>query len=188
MDSTSVGLLRRLQQPGGEMAWQRFVDLYAPLIFHWACQRGLSPADSSELVQDVLTDLVTELRSFQYDPSRRFRGWLRTVVVHRAINMRKRSARAPQNVEMSTLLSVAAVNDDDLFDENAYRSQIALRAFELLKDDFEPTTWQAAWLVLTQGEKAAVVADRLGITVNAVYLAKSRVLKRLRHECEQLLD
>ena len=79
MDSTSVSLLRRLREPDHDAAWQRFVDLYAPLIFHWAKNRGLNPTDAADLVQEVLVTLVAKLPEFEYDPTKRFRGWLRTV-------------------------------------------------------------------------------------------------------------
>jgi hypothetical protein len=82
MDSTSISLLRRLRQPNQEAAWQRFVDLYAPLIFHWSKNQGLTPTDASDLVQDVLAIVVEKLPEFEYDPQRRFRGWLRTVTVN----------------------------------------------------------------------------------------------------------
>jgi len=83
MNSTSVNLLKRLREPEAEPAWQRFVELYAPLIFYWARQKGLSADDASDLLQDVLATLLTKLPEFQLDPDRRFRGWLRTVTVNR---------------------------------------------------------------------------------------------------------
>ena len=76
MDSTSISLLRRLRQPSPEDAWQRFVDLYAPLIFHWGRNQGLNATDASDLVQQVLSTLVIKLPEFEYDPKQRFRGWL----------------------------------------------------------------------------------------------------------------
>ena len=84
MNSTSVSLLRRLRQSDQEDAWQRFVDLYAPLIYHWGRNQGLSAGDASDLVQEVMVILVTKLPDFEYDPSKRFRGWLRTVTLNAA--------------------------------------------------------------------------------------------------------
>ncbi len=66
MNSTSVNLLKRLRDPKADFAWQQFVELYAPLIFHWARRKGLSAEDSADLVQDVLTTLVMKLPEFQY--------------------------------------------------------------------------------------------------------------------------
>jgi len=188
MESTSVSLLNRLRQPRADVAWQRFVELYAPLIFYWGRQKGLAPADASDLVQDVLSDLVVELRTFQYDPSRRFRGWLRTVAVNRATNMRRRLDLAPQSVDAFSLSLLAENDDSDVLADSEYHCRIALRALELLKEEFEPTTWQAAWSQIAQGEKAPAVARSLGLSVNAVYVAKSRVLSRLRQELEGLIE
>jgi RNA polymerase sigma-70 factor (ECF subfamily) len=188
MESTSASLLNRLRQPRADVAWQRFVDLYAPLIFHWGRQKGLASTDAADLVQDVLADLVVELRTFRYDPSRRFRGWLHTVVVNRASNLRRRLELAPQSVDATDLNRFTKEDESDLFAESEYRCRVALRAFELLKTDFETTTWQAAWLQIIEGQKAAEVAASLGMTLNAVYVAKSRVLTRLRQEMDGLLE
>lgn len=186
-ESTSISLLQRLRSPQAEGAWQRFVDLYAPLIFYWGRQRGLPDADAAELVQDVLGDLVTQLRSFQYDPSQRFRGWLRTIVVRRAGNLRQRLELAPQSVDSLQLDQLQAGDHRDLLSERQYRCHVALRALELLQAEFEASTWQAAWRQITQDQAAATVAHDLGMTPNAVYIAKSRVLSRLRQELKGLL-
>lgn len=189
MESTSVSLLNRLRQPHSDMAWQRFVDLYAPLIFHWARKRGLPVNDAADLVQDVLADLIVDLREFRYDPSQRFRGWLYTIVNHRASNLRRRLELAPQSIDGSLLSLMPSDDDaDQLFSEAEYRCQIALRAFELLQDEFEASTWQAAWLQIAKNQPASVVAREFGMTINAVYIAKSRVLRRLRQELKGLVD
>jgi RNA polymerase sigma-70 factor (ECF subfamily) len=188
MDSTSVNLLRRLREPKAENAWQRFVDLYAPLIFYWARQKGLNATDSADLVQDVLTTLVVRLPDFQYDPDRRFRGWLRTVTVNRANDLYRRKASRPEVGVEEALERMTVVNESDLFIEAEYRSVIVTRALELLRSEFAETTWQAGWLQIVEGRKAADVAGELGLPVNAVYLAKSRLLARLRTELEGLLD
>ena len=79
MESTSISLLERLRKTNQDAAWQRFVDLYAPLIYHWARHQGLNATDAADLVQDVLAMLIAKLPEFNYDPTQRFRGWLRTV-------------------------------------------------------------------------------------------------------------
>ena len=90
--SQLVTTVRRLRQPNQEAAWERFVDLYAPLIFHWGKNQGLNTTDSTDLVQDVMAILVAKLPEFQYDPSKRFRGWLRTVTVNAARNLHRRES------------------------------------------------------------------------------------------------
>jgi RNA polymerase sigma-70 factor, ECF subfamily len=74
MESTSSSLLLRLRQPGEQASWQRFVDLYTPLLYFWACRMGLSSADAADLVQDVFVTLVQKLPQFEYDSGKSFRA------------------------------------------------------------------------------------------------------------------
>jgi len=191
MNSTSVSLLKRLRQPQAGPAWQRFVDLYAPLIFYWARQKGLNADDASDLLQDVLATLVTKLPEFQYDPNLRFRGWLRTITVNRVIDMHRRNAIRSLLTESD---STAALNrliqadSNDLFVESEYRSLLINRALDLMRSEFQPVTWQACWLQVVEGQRAQEVAQHLNIPLNSVYLAKSRILARLRQELEGLMD
>ena len=114
MDSTSASLLRRLRQPDQEAAWQRFVDLYAPLVYHWSRSQGLNPTDASDLVQEVLAILVTKLPEFEYDPTQRFRGWLRTVTVNKARDFQRRQATRPSTGVDETIERICAANSDVL--------------------------------------------------------------------------
>ena len=188
MDSTSVNLLQRLREPQAESAWQTFVDLYAPLIFYWARQKGLGPTDAADLVQDVLAILVVKLPEFDYNADRRFRGWLRTITLNRANDLHRRKSVRPQTECDEILERLTVVDDSDLFIEAEYRSLVVHRALELLRPEFRETTWHASWMQIVDGRKASDVATQLGLPLNAVYLAKSRVLARLREELEGLLD
>lgn len=188
MDSTSVSLLHRLREPDHDAAWRRFVDLYAPLIFHWGKSRGLSATDAGDLVQEVLATLVAKLPEFQYDPTRRFRGWLRTVTLNKANDFHRRNAVRPSSGHDDTIQRAAVAADVDLFDESEYRGFLVRRALELMQAEFRDESWQACWKHVVDGMKAADVARELGISVNMVYLAKSRVLARLREELDGLMD
>src|SRR5262245_895752 len=97
MLTTSGSLLERLRQPDAD-SWARFVELYTPLLLRWTGQLGLQAADGDDLVQEVFGILVKKLPEFEYDPARRFRGWLRTVLVHRWHNWPRRVA-VPLNVD-----------------------------------------------------------------------------------------
>src|SRR5205809_8103452 len=84
MHTTSLSLLERLRWPEEQEAnWRRFVQLYTPLLFHWARKLGLSAEDAADLAQEVLILLVQKLPAFHYDPQRSFRGWLRTVILNK---------------------------------------------------------------------------------------------------------
>jgi RNA polymerase sigma-70 factor (ECF subfamily) len=187
MDSTSISLLWRLKQPNREDDWQRFVDLYAPLIYHWCRSQGLNTTDAPDLVQEVLVVLVTKLPEFEYDPTQRFRGWLRTVTVNKVRDFqRQRSTRISTGVN-ETIERVTVADSVDLFEEAEYRSFLVKRALKLMQAEFQDQTWQACWKYIVEGRKAADVAQELGITANAVHIAKCRVMRRLREELDGLM-
>ncbi len=189
MDSTSVSLLRRLRQPDQEAAWQRFVELYAPLIYYWARGQGLNETDAGDLVQDVLALLVTKLREFEYDPQQRFRGWLRTVALNRARDFQRRQSARPNVDHDGEKIDEITVTDGvDMFDEREYQHFLVKRALRLMQCEFRESTWQACWKHVAEGRKAADVAQELGITANAVYVATSRVMRRLREELSDLIE
>ena len=172
MDSTSASLLWRLRQPNQNAAWQRFVDLYAPLIFHWGKNQGLNATDATDLVQEVMAILVTKLPDFRYDPSKRFRGWLRTVTVNAARNIHQRESKRPATNVAETIERVSKTDAVELFDEVEYRRFLVKRAMKLMQAEFQEQTWQACWKHLAEGRKAADVAQKLGMTANAVHIVK----------------
>ena len=188
MQSTSINLLKRIREHSSESAWQRFVDLYTPLIFYWARQKGLSTEDSSDIVQDVLATLVLKLPGFDYDPNRRFRAWLKTITLNRVTDLHRRQRLLSLQDDPDALTRITIADDSDLFVEAEYRNVIVNRALDLLKTEFHESTWQACWLQVMEDQKASAVAEQLNMPINAVYLAKSRVLARLRQELEGLLD
>lgn len=184
---TSASLLKRLCQPGEEAAWARFADLYTPLMYHWARRRlGLSPEESADLVQEVFTLLLRKLPEFSYDQQRSFRGWLRTVLLNkwRETQRRKRFQTVPAGLDLP---DVAGPDEAALFDEAEYRQHLVHRALQLMQAEFQPVTWKACQSLIA-GKTAPQVAAELGLTINGVYLAKSRVLHRLRQELAGLLD
>ncbi len=188
MDSTSVSLLRRLCEPDHDAAWQRFVDLYAPLIFHWARNQGLNATDAADLVQEVLVTLVAKLPEFEYDPTKRFRGWLRTVTLGKIRDSQRRGAVRSMSGQDPNLEAAVDAGDADLFEQAEYQTFVVNRALELMRAEFNDKTWQACWMQIAEGQKAADVAQRLGISLNMAYLAKSRVLRLLRDELDGLLE
>jgi RNA polymerase sigma-70 factor (ECF subfamily) len=186
MISTSVSLLERLRQDE-QAAWSRFVQLYTPLLYAWARRLGLNDHDAADLVQEVFAHLVTALPEFRYDKDRRFRGWLWTVALNVYRTGRRRRMAATGS--LTQLVDEPAVPDPvEVIDEAEYRDYLVGRALKLVQGEFEPRTWQAFCDCFTADEKAAVVGARLGLSADAVYAAKSRVLRRLREELQGLLD
>lgn len=187
MESTPVSLLERLRQAGEQAAWERFVQLYTPLLRHWARRLGLQGADADDVVQDVFAVLVEKLPEFRYDPARRFRGWLWTILANKCRTRRRRPVgwRKPLDEELEALTAPDPAAESD---EAEYRQYLTQRALELLQGEFQPATWQAFREFAIAGRPAAEVARELHLSENAVYLAKARVLRRLRRELAGLLD
>jgi RNA polymerase sigma-70 factor (ECF subfamily) len=177
----------RLREPGQPDAWDRFVRLYTPLLLSWARSRHhLQPTDAEDLVQDLLADLLTKLPAFRYDPGRSFRAWLGTLLHHKWADRQRRAGRRPD----SGADGLSAVPGQPVPDplEVEERRLLVRRAMDLMREEFEPTTWRACWEAVAQGRPTAEVAAELGISENAVYIAKCRVLRRLRRELDGLLD
>jgi RNA polymerase sigma-70 factor (ECF subfamily) len=188
MDSTSATLLHRLRQPADRMAWDSFVRLYTPLLFYWARRTGLAEADAADLVQDVFCVMIRKLPDFEYDRGKSFRAWLKTVLQNTWRNRARQRSLPTLGGDKGPVLE--AVDEDDAIrlEETEYRDHLVARAVELMQTEFEPATWQACWQLVVEGRPAAEVARQLDLSINAVYLAKSRVLARLRRELAGLLD
>jgi RNA polymerase sigma-70 factor (ECF subfamily) len=184
--TTSLSLLHRLRQGADPQDWQRFVQLYTPLLFCWARRAGAQEADAADLVQEVLILLFRKLPTFDYDGTRSFRGWLRTVLLNKWRDTCRHRAAGPD--QHDGLDPEAAADRDHEQEEREDRQRLVARALELIRADFQSHTWQAFWEFFTSGRDAAAVAADLGVRVEVIYSAKCRVLRRLRQELEGLLD
>jgi RNA polymerase sigma-70 factor (ECF subfamily) len=194
MSETSASLLERLRQAPDAGSWKRLVDLYTPLLQGWLRRHLVPPDDVDDLVQEVMAVLVRELPTFHYDRQRgSFRGWLRTITVNR-LRMFWRSRKTRP---LATGASDLARKLDELEDPHSALSQlwdrehdrhVARRLLELIAGEFEPASWRAFQRLALEGARPLAVAAELGLSVNAVYLAKYRVLRRLRQELQGLTD
>ena len=141
---------------------------------------------AADLLQDVFTTLLQELPRFQYQPGKSFRAWLRTVLLNRWRTLQRR--RAPRAVSPEELDARPADDDPYLPGEAEERRELVRRALGLIEGEFSPATWQAFRQCAVLGRRAAEVGAELGLTVNAVYLARARVLRRLREQLTGLVD
>jgi RNA polymerase sigma-70 factor (ECF subfamily) len=194
MSETSFSLLHRLRtQPDAE-SWQRLVDLYTPLIHGWLRRHSVPAADADDLSQEVMAVVVRELPQFHHNQQRgAFRSWLRTITVHRLRVLWRSRQNRPIATGDSDFLKVLDELEDPssplsrLWDQQ-HDQHVARRLMELVEPHFEATTWRAFRRMVMDGVKPAAAADELGMSVNAVLLAKSRVLSRLRQEMQGLTD
>jgi RNA polymerase sigma factor (sigma-70 family) len=187
---TRASLLVRLRDPHDRDAWRQFVALYAPLIYGLARRRGLQDADAADLTQEVLRTL-TRTDAFAYDPARgSFRGWLYTVTCRKVHDFRASRAHRERgsgdSVTQRLLEAEPAADEDAERWECEYRRHLFTLAAEQVKDAFTPTTWQAFWLLAVEGKTAEETATATALSVGAVYVAKSRVLARLKKQIELL--
>jgi RNA polymerase sigma-70 factor (ECF subfamily) len=185
--TTSVSLLERLRRPDQPDAWDRFTDLYTPLLYFWARRMGLQESDAADLVQEVFTLLVQKLPEFTYDQSGSFRGWLRKVTLNK---WREKQRRTCSRADAGALPlgDPAGPDSAEATWEAEYHEHIVRRALEVMQSEFKPSTWKACWEVVVSGRSAADVAAELGMTVGAVRAAKFRVLCRLREQLKGLLE
>jgi RNA polymerase sigma-70 factor (ECF subfamily) len=186
MHETSASLLQRLRTPGQARAWEQFVELYSPLLYHWAHRAGLRGEDAADLVQEVFALLVRKLPAFEYDPSRGFRSWLRAVTLNKYREVLRR--RRPPEAPVAALEEFPAPAEGEPFWEEEYRQLLTRRLLEVMRAEFQEATWRACWATVVEGRSAADVGQELGLSAGAVRAAKFRVLGRLRAELDGLLD
>lgn len=174
-------------------AWEQFYCTYSPMIFAWCHKWGLQPADCEDIVAAVLVILGRRMDTFEYDPSYRFRGWLKTVVANEIRSFLARQARrtADQGIggdEQGPLENLPDVDSaaGELADSLHENRAVLKRAIETVRPRVQPDTWLAFERTAILGHEPTQVAKDLGISIAVVYKAKSRVLEHLRVAVNQL--
>ena len=194
MAETSATLLERLNDRSDSVAWRRLVDLYSPLIKAWLRHHGVSANDAEDLTQDVLGVVVREVSRFRHNGrAGAFRTWLRTITTNclrqslRSRRLRFEPASPPDLVALLDQLEDPASDLSARWDREHDR-YVLERLLDLIEPEFAATTWQAFRRQIIDGVPAKAVAAELCLTVNAVLIAKSRVLSHLRREADGLVD
>lgn len=193
MTDTRSSLLRRLRDPADADGWREFVALYEPLLLSYARSRGLLEDDARDVVQDILTDLLRALPSFELDRTRgRFRTWLWQVTRNALTDRARRQQRqAEAEAEWRQRL------DPDRFDQDpeperewlaAYRRRVLDFVLDRVRAQTQARTWTCFEGHLLHNRPSAEVASELGLTANAVYVNASRVLARVREQCAEYLE
>jgi RNA polymerase sigma factor (sigma-70 family) len=185
---TRASLLVRLRDRLDQQAWREFVQLYAPVVFRFARRRGLQDADAADLMQEVLRSVSASVAAFDAERGP-FRSWLFTLVHRRLYDLHQTRLRHAAGDQVTQeLLNEVPDREDESFWDREYEKQLFQIAAERVKPSFSATTWQAFQLAGVDGVKGDDVAQALNISVAAVYLAKSRVMVKLKQEIERLRD
>jgi RNA polymerase sigma-70 factor (ECF subfamily) len=190
--ATSPSLLIRIRDHGDHLAWSQFVDLYQPLIRGFARKHGLQDADAADLTQEVLRAVARAIERLDYDPRRgSFRAWLFTVVRNKLRNFlesRRHQVQGSGDTGVQEALNAQPTPIDGPEEEwdRDYERRLFAWAAEQVRGTVQEATWQAFWQTAVEGKSGQEVAQTLGLTVAAVYLAKSRVMAKLKEQIRQL--
>lgn len=166
-------------------AWHQFAVLYGPLIYRWARRAGLHNEDAADVTQDVFRAVAVGAPHIHHgSPGDTFRGWLWTITRNKLRDFWRGRADRPVaagGTDARELLLLVANGDlESRPDFPAESEGLIRRAIELVRTEFEPRSWDAFWRVTIEGHAAGDVAQELGMTTNAVYIARSRILRRFR--------
>jgi RNA polymerase sigma-70 factor (ECF subfamily) len=188
---TSSSLLYRVQQDAGDQAaWSAFVERYGPRIFAWCRNWQLQESDAQDVTQEVLLQLVNKLRRFQYDRSRSFRAWLKTLVHHAWQDFMEHRRRAGlgsgDSAVWERLDCVEARESLEQQLQEVFDREVLEEAMARVQQRVAPHTWEAFRLLTFEGLSGAEVAPRVGMQVTMVYVARSKVQKMLREEIDAL--
>jgi RNA polymerase sigma-70 factor (ECF subfamily) len=181
---TRASLLVRLRDRHDNTAWAQFVELYAPVVYGYARKQRLQDADAADLCQEVMRAVAGAVGRLEYDPARgAFRNWLFTVVRRKLWNWRAAQARRiPGSGDSATqsLLEQCPAPAEQAEWEVQWDDQLFAWACARVRQDVSAVTWQAFWETAIEGRAGKCVAADLGLSVAAVYSARSRVLARLK--------
>jgi RNA polymerase sigma-70 factor (ECF subfamily) len=187
---TRVSLILRLGHAADAEAWQEFVEIYQPLVFRLALKKGLQPADARDLTQEVLLRVAKAVKQWNPNPEQgTFRGWISRITRNMVIDFFRNRQRLPVTSDETSIFKLVHSTpqpsaDTGLFDFEQER-QIFAWAAEKIRPAFNTTTWDAFWATAVEQKTPEHVADALGISRGAVYVAKSRVMARLKQTVAQ---
>ena len=188
---TRASLLVRLRDPNDADAWKEFARLYAEVIYGFARKRGLQDADAADLMQDVLRSVAGAVGRLVYDPAKgTFRGWLYSITrnkIYSFLEARQRHVRGTGDTGAHRRLEEHPGREADADDwDREYERKAFAWASDRVKAEFQPATWRAFWMTAVDGRNAKDVGAELRMSPGAVYVAKSRVVARLRDEIQQM--
>ena len=190
---TSLSLLARVRANDAD-GWRRLVQLYSPLVYYWCQRMGLSREDAADTLQNVWQSVSGRIGHFERAGGA-FRGWLWTITRNKVFDHFRKERGAPAvaaggSSAAQALQEIPEEEPASFVEESATdgSGDVLRRALEMIRPDFAAHTWQAFWLATVDGRQAREIAEQLGMSLDAVYQAKTRILRRLREELEGVLD
>ncbi len=190
--TTRPSLLIRIRDAADHDAWNQFVEVYASLIHHFARRKGLQEADAADITQDVLRQVSDSIGRFDYTPNRgSFRAWLFTVTRNRILNFFSRDGRGAKgsgDTSVRQFLEQQPADEEQADWDREVEQHLFACAVERVRPEFRENSWQAFWKTAVESQSASDTATELKISVGAVYIAKSRVLARLKEVVATLGD
>lgn len=187
---TRQTLLLRLRDPADDASWTEFAEIYTPLLYGYCTKRDINRADAADIVQDVMRSVALAMRGFEYDPEKgNFKGWLFTAVRHaigRHFKSRARKPTSRADTKFIEMLESTPEKSEQVDWERDYQRELLKWALEKVKPEFADRIWKAFEQTALQGRDPAEVAAEIGMTKNAVAIAKFRVTKRLREKAESV--
>jgi RNA polymerase sigma factor (sigma-70 family) len=194
MDDTSLSLIDKARANSGDRAWERFVDIYSPLLHNWLSRLDIQAGDADDLVQEVMIVISRELPGFEHNGrTGAFRKWIRTILVNRVRNHWRVRDYEPAPSGGSSWTARIEQLADDRSDASRewdleHDRHVMARLLAHVRTQFETQTWEAFHRQVVEGIRADVVAAELGVSLNSIYVARSRVLSALRREAQGLID
>ena len=191
--TTRISLLLRLRDTHDLPAWNDFVKLYAPLVYGFARRKGLQDADAADIAQDVLTSVAQQMRQWQYTPERgSFRGWLFTITRNRLRNWLASTARRTDGTGGDENLAAIQAQPESIPDTADWDAEYARHVFQwaadIVRGQVSEQTWQAFEITAVEGRSGSEAAESLHMSIGAVYLARSRVMSRLKELVQGIGD
>lgn len=189
--TTSLTLLHRLcGDNNDQVAWREFLDRYGNKLHHWCRKRGLQHVDAEDLIQNVLLAVARQMKTFVPDPSRKFRSWLKTIA-YRAwcdfLARKKRQAQGSGDSAIVRLLDSIEARDDFLDHlQQEHDRELLEIAMQRVEQRVKPETWEAFRRVSLEQEATTDVAEALGTSVGAIWVARNRIKRMLQQEIEWL--
>lgn len=194
MAETSASLLQRVRGGSDQDAWRKLESIYSPLIRGWLRRDVLLDSNNADdIVQDVMAVLVRRIEEFDRQRSGSFRAWLKSITVNCLRQSLRKQRRPGQGAGDSGVVDLINNLEDpvsrlsELWNRE-HDEHVMRLILQTLRHEFTETTWKAFELMALEGRSAQEAAAELSLSSNAVFIAKSRVLARLRSEAEGLID